>query len=139
MPPRASILLPLANAGGYRAKRRCRVEPASSRRCVRRKRPPFKALLARKKRPREAMRLKPVFREIEGRINDEKPFIGKPLEAEVGRMVAHVAMGKTARIHEVCVRSLANSRGQPIHFSHFHAHERKGAYFVPLSQQGDAT
>ena len=39
MPPRASIWLPLANAGGYRAKRRCRVEPASSRRCVRRKRP----------------------------------------------------------------------------------------------------
>ena len=34
--PRASILLPSANAGGYRAKRRGRVEQASSWRCVRR-------------------------------------------------------------------------------------------------------
>ena len=39
MPPRASILLPSANAGGYRAKRRGRVEQASSWRCVRRERP----------------------------------------------------------------------------------------------------
>ena len=39
MPPRASILLPLANTGGYRAKRRRRIEQASSRRRGRRERP----------------------------------------------------------------------------------------------------
>jgi hypothetical protein len=36
MPPRASNLLPSANVGGYRAKRRRRIEQASSWRRVRR-------------------------------------------------------------------------------------------------------
>jgi len=52
----------------------------------------FKALLPGKKRIREAMRLKSVHCEIVGRINDEKPLIGKPFEAEAGGVVADVAL-----------------------------------------------
>jgi hypothetical protein len=39
MPPRASILVPSANAGGYSVKRRGRVEQASFWQRVRRERP----------------------------------------------------------------------------------------------------
>ena len=38
------------------------------------------------------MRLKSVLRAIVGRINSDKPLLGKPLEAEAGRMVAHIAL-----------------------------------------------
>jgi hypothetical protein len=53
---------------------------------------PFETLLACKQRLREAMRLKAVPCEIEGWINDEKPLVGKPLEAESSGMVAYVAL-----------------------------------------------